>query len=419
MTVRRLSAVDAQTYWMSASVPSDQFLLYAFDGPVADLDRALRVVRDRAQQCADLGVCIEDTEFWRYPVWAPREAGADQIVVHQLADATWQGCLSAVAGLVGEQVDPRVQTWRLHVFPAVEGLLPEAGAGSVAVLQICHALGDGIRASALAAHLFGRAGDVPALTAHRGRAAALPLRAFGAGRAYRRLVRDTDAGMVPPQAVPRPALRSNARPAGACHLRSVVCARERFGGATVTVGALAAISAALAGHLRELGEDPAQLGAEVPMAKAGPRLSYNHFGNVGVGLYPDRELSSRVRSIAADLHQRRRRATHPAMAAEAAALAAVPAPLLRWGVGKFNPEARSPTVTGNTVVSSVNRGAKDLSFGDAQVVLTTGFPGLSPMMGVTHGVHGIGDTVAVSVHAADSAIGDIDAYLERLERELR
>lgn len=106
------------------------------------------------------------------------------------------------------------------------------------------------------------------------------------------------------------------------------------------------------------------------------------------------------------------------MAAEAAALAALPAPLLRWGVGKFNVEARSPTVTGNTVVSSVNRGAKDLSFGGARVVLTSGFPGLSPMMGVTHGVHGIGDTVAVSVHAADSAIGDIDAYVERLEREL-
>lgn len=418
MTVRRLTAVDAQMHWMSASVPSDHFLVYAFDGPVADLDRALNVVRDRARQCADLGVCIADTEFWRYPVWAPREAGTDQIVVHELADATWQGCLSAVAGLVGEQVDPRVQTWRLHVFPAVEGL-PEAGAGSVAVLQICHALGDGIRASALAAHLFGRAGDVPALTADRGRVAALPLRAFSAGRAYRRLVRDTDAGMVPPQAVPRPALRSNARPAGVRHLHSLVCTRERFAGTTVTVGALAAISAALAGHLRELGEDSSQLGAEVPMAKAEPRLSYNHFGNVNVGLYPDRELSDRIRSIAADLGQRRRRTTHPAMAAEAAALAALPAPLLRWGVGKFNPEVRSPTVTGNTVVSSVNRGAKDLSFGDARVVLTTGLAGLSPMMGVTHGVHGIGNTVAVSVHAADSAIGDIDAYVERLEWELR
>jgi hypothetical protein len=40
------------------------------------------------------------------------------------------------------------------------------------------------------------------------------------------------------------------------------------------------------------------------------------------------------------------------------------------------------------------------------------------MMGLTHGVHGIGSTVAVSVHAAESAVGDIDAYVARLERAL-
>ena len=41
------------------------------------------------------------------------------------------------------------------------------------------------------------------------------------------------------------------------------------------------------------------------------------------------------------------------------------------------------------------------------------------MMGLTHGVHGIGDTIAVSVQAAESAIGDVDGYLQRLTRELR
>ena len=76
-------------------------------------------------------------------------------------------------------------------------------------------------------------------------------------------------------------------------------------------------------------------------------------------------------------------------------------------------------VIGNTVVSSVNRGAADLSFGGAPVVLTAGYPALSPMMGLTHGVHGIGDTVAISVHAAESAIGDVDAYVDRLDAALR
>jgi hypothetical protein len=56
------------------------------------------------------------------------------------------------------------------------------------------------------------------------------------------------------------------------------------------------------------------------------------------------------------------------------------------------------------------------------VVLTAGYPALSPMMGLTHGVHGIGDTVAISVHAAESAFqgecADIDAYLRLLDAAL-
>ena len=52
------------------------------------------------------------------------------------------------------------------------------------------------------------------------------------------------------------------------------------------------------------------------------------------------------------------------------------------------------------------------------MVLTAGYPPLSPLMGLTHGVHGIGDTVAISVHAAASAVPDIDDYVQRLEAAL-
>jgi hypothetical protein len=194
--------------------------------------------------------------------------------------------------------------------------------------------------------------------------------------------------------------------------------RAQLSGPTVTVAVLAAVSTALSEHLREFGDDTSNLGAEVPMAKTGVRHALNHFGNVGVGLYPELVFNERTHRISEDLDCRRRRAAHPAMSAASRAFAAVPAPLLRWGVGQFDPMLRSPTVTGNTVVSSVNRGAADLHFGEAPVVLTAGYPGLSPMMGITHGVHGIGDTIAISVHAAASAIGDIDAYVERLDAAL-
>ncbi len=47
----RMTAVDAQFYWMSAKVPSDEFLLYAFDGEPTDFERAVDEVRNRAQDC--------------------------------------------------------------------------------------------------------------------------------------------------------------------------------------------------------------------------------------------------------------------------------------------------------------------------------------------------------------------------------
>ncbi|MCV7301577.1 DUF1298 domain-containing protein [Mycobacterium barrassiae] len=415
MTIRRLSAVDAQTYWMSAKIPNDQFMLYGFDGVPANLDRALEEIRARAQGCPELTLRIRDRALG-YPQWVTGEVSTDQLVVH---DATgWPDCLATVAGLAADQLDARSMTWRLHVFCPVDDM-PGGRKGVVAVMQVAHAVGDGIRSSAMAAQLFGRAAPVAPVEAPSSvKPLALPWLGYRAARAHRQLERDTAAGLVPPQADSRPALISNSRPEGSRTFRTVVRQRADIPGPTVTVGVLAAISAALSAHLREMGDDPALLGAEVPMAKQGPRRAHNHFGNVGVGLYPELGPAERVTRIAGDLADRRRRAAHPAMLAASRAFEAVPAPLLRWGVDQFDPSVRSPTVTGNTVVSSVNRGQADLYFGDAPVVLTAGYPGLSPMMGLTHGVHGIGDTVAISVHAAASAVGDADAYVERLAAAL-
>ena len=145
---------------------------------------------------------------------------------------------------------------------------------------------------------------------------------FGPPALIGALVRDTAAGLVPPQAESRPALRTNTRPAGARSVRTVVRHRGQLPGPTVTIGVLAAVSTALSGHLRELGDDPATLGAEVPMAKTGAREAHNHFGNVGVGLYPELDVGERVGRIAEDLARRRRRAAHPAMRADSRASAA-------------------------------------------------------------------------------------------------
>ena len=110
-----------------------------------------------------------------------------------------------------------------------------------------------------------------------------------------------------------------------------------------------------------------------------------------------------------------------AMRAADLAFAATPAALLRWGMDRFDADVRPAAVTGNTVVSSVNCGAADFAFGGAPIAMATAFAGLSPMMGLTHVVVGVGDTVTIGVHAAESALGGpegMDEYLAGLEAAL-
>jgi len=412
-----MAAVDAQFYWMSAKVPNDDFLLYAFDDEPPDCERAIEQVCRRARACPDLTMRVQERSPLTYPQWVPAAVGPEQVVCHDLPDHSWRDCLVAVAGLADAQLDVRRMPWRLHVFTPVLGIPWVSGTGTVVVMQVAHALADGARASAMAAWLFGR--DEPPTQPARPSAGFLPWRAVDAARTHRRLVRDTRAGLLAPGLGDRPPQRTNARPAGVRSMRTLVRQRAQLRGPTVTVGVLTAVSTALSSLL---GDAADSLGAEVPMAKPGVPRAHNHFGNVVVGLYPKLGLDVRADRIATDLANGRRRFEHPATHAADRAFAAVPAALLRWGVSQFDPDVRPARVIGNTVVSSVNRGAADLSFGDARVVLTTGYPALSPMMALTHGVHGIGDVVAISVHAAESAFqsggADIDEYLRLLDAAL-
>lgn len=409
----RMAAVDAQFYWMSAKVPSDAFLLYAFAGEPTDFERAVDDVRSRAQACPALTVRVDDGSPLTYPHWVPTAVEPEWVIRHQLDDGSWRGCLDAVVRLVDDQLDVRRAPWRLHLFAPVHGIPGYNGPGTVAVMQAAHSLADGARDVALAGWLFGRAAPVPDVTALS--PGFMPWRAVDAARTHRKLVRDIRAGLLAPPFGSRPALSTNTRPAGARMLRTLVRHRSALHGPTVTVAVLTAVSAALAGHLADA--TPSMV-AEVPMAKTVVRHAHNHFFNATVGLYPDLGREARAERIAKDLANARRRSQHPAAQAADRAFAAVPAPLLRWGISRFDPDARVPQVSGNTVVSSVYHGPDDLRFGGVPVLLTAGCPALSPAMGLNHVVHGIGDTVSISVHAAASASGDIDDYLARLDAEL-
>lgn len=395
----RMAAPDAQLLWLSAKVPNDQFLVYVFDG-TPDIAGALEDVRRNAEACDELRLRVRDDGRWHYPNWVRGDVGSEQFAVHD-AVAQWRDCLGAV-GRLG-QLDATRMAWRVNVFPP-----------AAVVVQISHALGDGNRSAALAAALFGRPVSVRAVTPGRG---SLVWRSILAARAYRALRREIEAGLLDPPPTPRPARSVNDRSSDSPVFRTLVADRAALRGPTVTVAALSAVAEALGGYLRERGEDVGELAAEVPMAGAQTAMARNNFRNVSIGLYPELDEGRRTARIVEELAGARRRGEHPATGTSAAAFAAVPAPLLRWGVGRFDPSARSGTVSAHTVVSSVNRGPADLSFGGCPVLLTAGFPALSPMMGLTHGVHGIGDVVAVSVHA-DPGVVDVDDYVERLARAL-
>lgn len=407
----RMTAIDAQFYWMSAKVRSDMIMLYAFDGQPTDFEHTIDQIRARAQACNALTIRVEDGSPLTYPRWVPTTVEPDRFVRHHLDDNSWQSCLRAVTELVGDQVDARRTPWRMHLFAPVHDVPGSAGSATVAVMQFAHALCDGPRAIAMAAWLFGRETPVPEID--REPRGFLPWRAIESARAHRLQVSDTREGVLPPAIGPQPAVLINTRPSGLHSLRTLVRHRTQLDGPTATVAALAAVSGALAGYL-----DQGSLVAEVTMAKPGVPHAHNHFANVTVGLYPELSRQERLQRIATDLANARRRSEHPAVRAADRAFAATPAPLLRWGISLFDPEVQPPKVAGNTVISSLYRGAADLAFGDAPVLLTAVYPELSPAMSLVHGVWGIGDTVTVSVHAAESAVPDIDEYVARLDAEL-
>lgn len=440
--VGQLTPRDAQMYWLSKRLRSDQHLLYAFAGGDGEPDALSDFVARRCTRIADLRLRIQDVpNNVDYPYWAMREFGADQVLVHTLADRTWTAAEQAVAELLETPLDARVSPWRLHVFRNVAGA-PNCGSDTalIAVLQLSHALADGLGASALARALFANVEPPdlpvrvlptlqPALFALG--LARLPWR-FCAGlvagvrsyRAEQELDRATEAGEVPAATVGQLPTVLNADPGPTRAVRMIVLpsARLRAPGRTVTVAVLAAISTALARYLEETtGARPERLGAEVSVAHPYEpnHRTRNNFGNVGVDLFPgESDPPARVAAIASALAARRERAVHPLLARKQQVTDALPALAVWHDVNSWPLNVEPTTVTGNTVVSSVFRGAADLEFGGGRVRFTAGFPALSPAMGLTHGVHGIGDTLTVSVTTSSKLMPDVDRYAALLRTEL-
>lgn len=422
--MRAMTAADATMYWASLAAGNDQFVLLAFEAPTsASGPELVSAIRRRAAGLADLHLAVESVPGdLDYPRWVPAPVREDAVVVRP-GPHPWNDMLSEVAQLPRLVQDDAL--WRVHVFDSVTGAYGTSGAARVAVFQVSHALGDGRRASAIARALFGGAvpepaRDGPVAVDHAGLAALRGGAMIGPhlARATARGLTAWAAAEPEPDALAVGPTRANTDPGSTRVLRTLTLPTEsvKVRGASTTAGVLAVLGEVLPDFLAASSGDAC---AEVTVAftdhSDAERLSRNRFQTVSIGLHANVEDRGRRASlITEDLRAARRRADSPGRVAARRAAQSAPAALVCAAI-RLGAAAPPPAVvSGWTVVSSVNRGAADLSFIRGRVLSTAGFPALSPVHSLTHGVHGIGDTVTVSVCAGAPLAAEVDDYVAAL-----
>ncbi|MGW5518759.1 wax ester/triacylglycerol synthase domain-containing protein [Nocardia africana] len=463
-----LTPQDATRFWLSRRACNDLFLLYCFDDTGWSAEALRAAVIARSAEIPELCVRIREHRV-AYPAWEPADFDEAQVVVHPSGEPLWTTVEASLGEILAESVPAQRYTWRVHLYRGIRDAPGGPGPALVVVLQLSHALADGRRAAHIARELlrgldaaargggeFGGgsddAGSSGGSAVHRhpsrrprpglGRGAenlaaeAISLLSFlpgiartvrrglGAARADSELNSLAEAGEIPSAAPNFAPTRLN-RPPAPTHRAVRVIAGEnlRIPGCTVTVVALTAISVAMSRYLAAHGESADPLGAQVSLAlpvttdrKAAP---HNNYRDVGVDLcVAEPDLRLRARRIAAALAERRIRATHPLQSARDRVTDAIPAPVLRRDIAGYPLDLVPDRISGHTVLSSVHRGEADLSIAGGAVRFTAGFPALGAVMHLTHGLHGLGTTVTLSVHA-DPQVMDVDDYARLLRGAVR
>ncbi|APE32811.1 hypothetical protein BOX37_01185 [Nocardia mangyaensis] len=464
----RMAPRDATMFWLSRRTANDVFLLYSFAENATATDELRAFVAARAARIPDLRIRLQEIPGdLDYPRWISTEFVAQQFVTHRPEGLSWHSLLDRVGELLGTGLDATEYPWRIHVFRAVRDAPGWSGPVLVAILQVSHALADGTRAAAIARSLFGstsevlhsspvapvdNSGDHPAVPAKTPtrpvyscgqvcgwtpltaavsvlgvlrfpqQAAETIWRGHAAYRAQRELAERTATGEVPAAATGfAPCALNPATPVAGHRVRLlVVDATElRVPGRTVTVVALTAISRALTSCLAERGQRPERLGTALPMALPSQGAARNNYRGLSIDLHIEEpDLRLRATLIADGLATRRDRALNPLLAAQDRVSEVVPAVLAVRDVERADLHSVPDALDGNTVVSSVYRGAADLAFAGAPVLFTGGFPALGTVMHLTHGVHGIGEKLTLSVHSDPRVLPDPDRYLELIAESL-
>lgn len=429
-------------YWLSRHAPNDLFLLYCFADTGASAEQLRTIIAARGARIRDLRLRLHPVVGnLEYPRWETAEFDPRQLFGHGEVNLSWSTVLGRLGELLGTGLDATRCPWRVHLFRGVRGAPAMDGPAVVVVVQLSHALADGTRSAAIVRALFqetpanppgpvdnsvekpsacGQLRLGPVDNSALAGIVRLPnqlrrtvIRGVAAGRARTELAARTAAGEIPTPTEPFPPTALNpVRPVAADAHRAGVrvydAAALRLPGYTVTVVALVVVSRAL----ERFSPEARRLGAQVPMALPGAGGTGNHYRGLSVDLrIGEPDLRARAAAIAEALRTRRLRATHPLQDAQDAVDAVVPAVFAARDIARADLSVVPATLDGNTVVSSVHRGPADLSLAGGPVRWTGGFPALGTVMHLTHGVHGLGDTVTVSVHADAAVLDDPERYL--------
>ncbi|WP_415972686.1 wax ester/triacylglycerol synthase domain-containing protein [Rhodococcus sp. 077-4] len=424
----------------------DQFSLTVFDAgdrAAPSFEEVVAHMEARAPLVHGLGMRLQEAFLnLDYPRWVPDiSPPAERMSDHDLRGASWAEFEAFVGGLLRGRLDLREHSWHLHVVRGVRRAPLVQGAVTIVILQVGHALTDGVGVSRMVRSLFepssATAQELPRKTPVEQRSAVAgvlgavvraPIDLARSRWEARRAVRAYRGAPPGLPALPATALNGAVGPERVVRIVPMPAEDVRAGTASVTVSALCAVGECLDEYLGDgdgrLSDSGGTVAAFVPMALPSD-AKWRAANRVVVGTVdlhvdePDPE--TRAELITGSLKNERARVTAEPLLRLARADERVPAPIVRFVQGRrFRQRDRTPSRVGaQTTVVSVDRGRASLELCGSAARFSAGFSSLEDGRCLNHGFFGFGDTVTVATVACPDAVPDLEAYTQRLVDRLR
>ncbi|WP_179272181.1 wax ester/triacylglycerol synthase domain-containing protein [Rhodococcus sp. 05-2254-6] len=428
----------------------DQFSLTAFDSverPAPSFDEIVAHVEARAPLVPGLGLRLREAPLnLDYPRWVPDTSPlSERMSDHDLGGAPWADFEILMGDLLRTRLDLREHSWHLHVVRGIGSAPLMQGAVTVVILQVGHALTDGLGVSRMVRALFEPVSATGAalspetepkrenaVVSTLGAVVRAPVDLVRSRWEARRAVRAYRGSQPGPPSVPATALNQAVGPYRVVRIVPMQKTEVRAGAASVTVSALCAVGSCLDQYLGDGdgdGDEPLSatggtVAAFVPMALPRdvewPAANRAVVGTVDLHV-GEPDIAKRAELITRSLAAERARVTAAPLLRVARADERVPAPIVRFVQGRrFRQHDRSPSHVGaQTTVVSVDRGRADLELYGAVARFSAGFPFLEDGRCLNHGIFGLGDVVTIAMVACPDAVPNLDAYTQGLVDRLR